>query len=82
MRTRLNGWQRLWIVGSVLWVIYVVLSALGPIFSLPQDLRTSSIWVEQLGIALVASVTVPAGGYAVGLDFRWIYRGFQSAARR
>ena len=69
----INGWQRLWIVGSILWA--VVILALAGSFRSNGDQVVPSVnmvlFVARLWIVPVAAV------YAFGLGLAWVRRGFQ-----
>lgn len=67
----INGWQRLWLLASILWA--VVILALAGI--LPNgDLAVPSanmVFVVRLWLVPVAAV------YVFGLGLAWVRRGFQ-----
>ena len=69
--TTLNGWQRLWLLASILWAV-VVLALAG----IPDRGWTmqSALFVLRLWIVPVAAV------YAFGLGLAWVRRGFQTEA--
>ncbi len=66
-----GGWMRLWIVGSVLWSLYVAAMFLDGVRDRWDDLTVWSV-VYVFGIWLVPCLFVLALGWAV----RWVYRGF------
>ena len=70
---RLNGWQRLWLVASILWAVAILV--LGGIlqFDGNQTVRSASevLFVVRLWIVPVAAV------YGFGLGLAWVRRGFQ-----
>ena len=70
--TTLNGWQRLWLVASILWAA-VVLALAGT----PDRGWTiqSALFVVRLWIVPVAAV------YGFGLGLAWVRRGFQVEAK-
>ena len=69
----LNGWQRLWLLASILWA--VVILALAGIFQFDGDQTVPSanaaLFLVRLWIVPVASV------YGFGLGLAWVRRGFQ-----
>ena len=70
---RINGWQRLWLLASILWA--VVILALAGIFQFDGDQTVPSaneaLFVVRLWIVPVAAV------YGFGLGLAWVRRGFQ-----
>jgi hypothetical protein len=71
--TNLKGWQRLWLVASILWA--VVILALAGILQSDGDQAVPSanevLFVVRLWIVPVAAV------YGFGLGLAWVRRGFQ-----
>ena len=69
----INGWQRLWVVASILWA--VVLLLLSGILQPDGDHTfmnaTATLFVVRLWIVPVAAI------YAFGLGLAWVRRGFQ-----
>jgi hypothetical protein len=69
----LNGWQRLWLLASLLWA--VVILALAGIFQAGGDQTVASASVAPIMVRLwfvpVAAV------YGFGLGLVWVRRGFQ-----
>ncbi len=69
----INGWQRLWLLASILWA--VVILALSGILQSSGDHAVPSasvvLFVVRLWIVPVAVV------YALGLGVAWVGRGFQ-----
>ena len=69
----INGWQRLWILGSILWA--VVILALAGVLQADGDLAVPSarliLFVVRLWIVPVAAV------YGFGFGLAWVRRGFQ-----
>ena len=68
----INGWQRLWIVASILWTVVILLLA-GIVQSdggqtVPNG--NAALLVVRLWIVPVAAV------YGLGLGFAWVRRGF------
>ena len=70
---RINGWQRLWLVASILWAVLILL--LAGIFRSDGDETVPSAnvapFVVRLWIVPVAAV------YGFGLGLAWVRRGFQ-----
>jgi hypothetical protein len=70
---RINGWQRLWLLASVLWA--VVILVLSGILQSGDDQTVPSanvvLFVVRLWIVPVAAV------YGFGLGLAWVRRGFQ-----
>jgi len=66
--TSLNGWQRLWLMASILWA--VVLLALGGMPDRGWTIQ-SALFVARLWIVPVAAA------YGFGLGLAWVRRGFQ-----
>ncbi len=69
--TTLNGWQRLWLLASILWAV-VILALAG----MPDRGWTmqSALFVMRLWILPVGSL------YVFGLGLAWVMRGFQAEA--
>ena len=65
--TTLNGWQRLWLLASILWAVVLALAGM------PDRGWTmqSALFVVRLWIVPVAAV------YGFGLGLAWVRRGFQ-----
>jgi hypothetical protein len=74
---RINGWQRLWLLASILWA--VVILALAGVLQSDGDRTVPSasavLFVVRLWIVPVAAV------YAFGLGLAWVRRGFQVESR-
>jgi len=70
---RINGWQRLWLVASILWAVVILL--LAGILQSDGDPTVPSangaLFVVRLWIVPVAAV------YMFGLGLAWVRRGFQ-----
>ena len=69
---RINGWQRLWLVASILWAVVILLLA-GILQSdggqtVPST--NAALLVVRLWIVPVAAV------YGLGLGLAWVRRGF------
>jgi hypothetical protein len=69
---RVNGWQRLWLVASILWAVVLLLAG---ILQSDGDQTVPSangaLFVVRLWIVPVAAV------YVFGLGLAWVRRGFQ-----
>jgi hypothetical protein len=66
---RVNGWQRLWLLASIVWA--VVLLALSGILQSDGPRANEVLFVVRLWIVPVVAV------YGVGLGLAWVRRGFQ-----
>ena len=70
---RINGWQRLWLLASILWAVVILL--LAGILQFDGDHTVPSaneaLFVARLWIVPVAAV------YGFGLGLAWVRRGFQ-----
>lgn len=71
---RINGWQRLWILASILWA--VVILVLAGRFQSGGD-RTVPSADEALLVVRLWIVPL-AAAYGFGLGLAWVRRGFQS----
>lgn len=76
---KLNGWRRLWIVGTGLYLLWVVGYAIrvwptGSVYGPPS---TQYYIGSAIGIALVA-VTPPSLAYGLGSVAAWVRRGFDT----
>ena len=70
---RINGWQRLWLVASILWAVVILLLS-GILQSDGNETVSSAnaaLFVARLWIVPAAAV------YAFGLGLAWVRRGFQ-----
>lgn len=70
---RINGWQRLWLLASILWAV-VILALAGILQSdgtqaVPR--ANQVLFVARLWIVPVSAV------YGLGLGLAWVRRGFQ-----
>jgi hypothetical protein len=67
---RINGWQRLWLLASILWAI-VILALLQSDGDQVVPSANVVLFVVRLWIVPVAAV------YGIGLGLAWVRRGFQ-----
>jgi hypothetical protein len=69
---RINGWQRLWLLASIIWA--VVILALAGIFQSDGNYSVPSakeaLFIVRLWIVPLAAV------YGFGLGLAWVHRGF------
>ena len=74
---RINGWQRLWLLASILWAVVVLLLAGILQSDGDQTLPSANValFLVRLWIVPVASV------YGFGLGLAWVRRGFQVASK-
>jgi hypothetical protein len=70
---RINGWQRLWLLASILWA--VVILALAGILQSGGDHTVPSANVAMLVVRLW--IVPVAAVYGFGLGLAWVRRGFQ-----
>jgi len=74
---RINGWQRLWLLASILWAVVILL--LAGILRSDGDQTVQSanvaLFVVRLWIVPVAAV------YGFGLGLAWVVRGFQAESK-
>ena len=70
MKTTLNGWQRLWLLASIIWAIAILLLA-GILPPGREVTVESALLVMRLWIVPVVAV------YGFGLGVDWVRRGFQ-----
>ena len=67
--TTLNGWQRLWLLASILWAV-VMLGLAG---------MPDRGWTMQSALLVVRLWIVPVGAvYALGVGLAWVMRGFHA----
>jgi hypothetical protein len=70
---RINGWQRLWLLASILWAV-VILALAG---SLQFD-RDHVVPSANMVLFLVRMWIVPVAAiYGIGFGLAWVGRGFQ-----
>ena len=69
----LNGWQRVWLLASILWAVVIV--ALAGRFQPDSEQAIQSTNVVLVALRLWI---VPVGAaYALGLGLAWVRRGFE-----
>ena len=70
---RINGWQRLWLLASILWAVVILLLAGSFQSGGQQNVPSASValFVVRLWIVPVAAV------YGFGMGLAWVRRGFQ-----
>jgi hypothetical protein len=70
---RINGWQRLWLLASIVWAVVILLLAGILQFDGDQTVPSANValFVVRLWIVPVAAV------YGFGLGLAWVRRGFQ-----
>ena len=70
---RLNGWQRLWLLASIVWAVVILLLAGILQFDGDQTVPSANValFVVRLWIVPVAAV------YGFGVGLAWVRRGFQ-----
>jgi hypothetical protein len=70
---RMNGWQRLWLLTSIVWAAVILLLAGILQFDGDQTVPSANValFVVRLWIVPVAAV------YGFGLGLAWVRRGFQ-----
>ena len=70
---RINGWQRLWLLASIVWAVVILVLAGILQFDTDQTVpgANEALFVVRLWIVPVAAV------YGVGLGLAWVRRGFQ-----
>ena len=66
----INGWQRLWVLGSILWAV-VILALAGRFQSGSDPSANMVLFVVRLWIVPVAAL------YTFGLGLAWVRRGFR-----
>ena len=74
---RINGWQRLWLLASILWAAVILVLAGILQFDGDQTVPSANeaLFVVRLWIVPVAAV------YGFGLGLAWVRRGFQVESR-
>lgn len=72
---RINGWQRLWLLASILWAIVIL--ALAGQFDGGQTVPSANeaLFVVRLWFVPVAAV------YGFGLGLAWVRRGFEAESQ-
>ena len=70
----LNGWQRVWLLASILWAAVIV--ALAGRFRSSTELAAST---DMVLIAARLWIVPVAAAYAFGYGLVWVRRGFQGS---
>jgi hypothetical protein len=71
---RISGWQRLWLLVSILWAVAILL--LAGIFQPDRDQTVQGVlFVMRLWLVPVVAV------YGFGLGLAWVRRGFHVESR-
>jgi hypothetical protein len=70
--TTLNGWQRLWLLVSILWA-FVILALAGRFLPDSGWSTQTGLFVGRLWIVPVAAI------YGIGLGLAWVIRGFKAS---
>ena len=65
----LNGWQRLWLLASILWAVVIL--------ALAGILQSDGPSANELVFAVRLWIMPVAAGYGFGLGLAWVRRGFQ-----
>jgi hypothetical protein len=68
--TTLNGWQRIWLLASILWAVVILLLA-GILQPDRDQTLQSALFAVRLWIVPVVAV------YGFGLGLAWVRRGFR-----
>jgi hypothetical protein len=72
MMMTLNGWQRLWLLASILWSVVIL-----PLAGIPDG-----DWTMQRALFVVRLWVVPvAAVYGFGFGVAWVLRGFHAEAK-
>ena len=73
----INGWQRLWLLASILWAVAIL--ALAGRFQSNSDQIAPSM--NMVLFALRLWIVPVVATYALGLGLTWVARGFQVASK-
>ena len=74
---RINGWQRLWLLASILWAVVILLLA-----GVLQSDGVQSVPSANVVLFVVRLWIVPVlAVYGFGLGLAWVIRGFHAVAR-
>ena len=68
--TTLNGWQRIWLLASILWAVVILLLA-----GILQPDRDQTVQSALFGVRLWIVPVVAVYGFGLGLA--WVRRGFR-----
>ena len=70
---RINGWQRLWLLASIIWAVVILLLA-----GILQSDGDQAVPTAKEALLVVRLWIVPvAAVYGFGLGLAWVRRGFQ-----
>ena len=70
---RINGWQRLWLLASILWAVVILVLA-----GILQSDGDQILPIANVTLFVVRLWLVPVGAvYGLGLGLAWVRRGFQ-----
>jgi hypothetical protein len=75
--TRINGWQRAWLLSAALWAVVVMVLA----GRFQSSVDQADPEVNMTLFALRLWMTPVAAMYALGLGVAWVRRGFQVEAK-
>ena len=70
---RINGWQRLWLLASIVWAVVILLLAGILQFDGDQTVPSANVALFVVRLWIVPVVAV----YGFGLGLAWVRRGFQ-----
>ena len=69
---RINGWQRLWLLASILWAVVILVLAGILQFDGDQTVPSANVALFVVRLWIVPVVAV----YGFGLGLAWVRRGF------
>jgi hypothetical protein len=69
---RINGWQRLWLVASILWAVVILLLA-----GVLQSDGHQTVPIANAALLVRLWIVPVAAVYGFGLGLAWVRRGFQ-----
>ena len=68
---RINGWQRLWLLASIVWAaVILALAGMQTVQSADVALFVVRLWIVPVAVV-----------YGFGLGLAWVRRGFQVESR-
>lgn len=74
----INGWQRVWLFGSILWAV-VILALAGRFQSTGDQIAPT---MNMVLFALRLWIVPVVATYAFGLGLVWVRRGFRGASKQ